>query len=302
MVLSRFFSKSKPIVFLSLVGYLSIHFWVHAFQASAQLGLIDVSKYVVLLLLFFGVNFIVKRNKLNRKNAYAALFFSLLCTTFPEFYLDLNYLFAAFFVILALRRLISLKTQMETKKKIFDSALWFFVACLFQPFLLPLVLLVFLGVIQYTLYDAKNLFIPIIAWACGGLFVTAFYLWKTDEFVLFYQTYSAFGWNDFKQIWQSHAVAICILIPFTLFVFVLISKVINKAQLSLKTSLFILILAFVFMLTGWAFSAQNHAAGLGIAFIPLSMLAASSIEIKMKPIIKETVFWLLLVVSLLSFL
>lgn len=300
MLLSRFFGKSKPIVFLSLVVYISIHFWVKVWQTNSTSGFAVAGKYILLLLLFFGVNFIVKRNKISQQNAYSTLFFSLLCTAIPRFFIDFNYLIPAFFVVLGLRRIISLKTQIDTKKKIFDASLWFFVASLFQPYLSLLIVLAFLGVLQYTLYSPRNLFIPIVAWVCGGLFFTAFQLWQTDEWIFFYETYTQFGWNNFSAIWQNHQLTFSILIPLILFVFLAVSKVISKAQLALKASLILLVLAFVFVFLGWMFSSQNHAAGLGIAFIPLSMIASTSLEIRIKPIIQEIVIILLFLASLIG--
>lgn len=301
MMLSRFFGKSKPFVFLCLIGYLSLGFWISAMRSSLSLNWAVIGKYVVLISLLFGVNFIVKRNKINKQNAFAVFVFTMLSTFFPDFYLDFAYLIPAFFVVLGLRRLISLKTQIEPKKKIFDASLWFFIACIFQPFLLPLVLLVFLAVIQYTLYDPKNLLIPFIAWICGGLFFTAFQLWKTDEWIFFYELYTGFGWNNFSLIWQENTVFISAFTILSLFVLFGISKVINSAALALKTSLVMVLFAFIFILLGWMLSNQNTIAGLAIAFIPLSMLAGKSLEIKIKPILKEGLLWLFLGINMLIF-
>lgn len=301
MVLSKFFSKSKPFVFLILGLYISIHFWFSAAQSSASIKFVDAGKHSLLLVLLFGVNFIVKRNKINQQNAFAAFSFAMLATFFPAFFLDVNYLIPAFFVVLGLRRLVSLKTQVDSKKKIFDASLWFFVASLFQPYLLLLMLLVFLGILQYTLYDPKNLFIPIIAWVCGGLFFTAYQLWQTDEWMFFYSFYTDFGWSDFSAIWQANQLALGLLLPFVLFVLFLTSLVINKAQLALKTSLILLIFTFVIIVFGWMYSRQSHVGGLAIAFIPLSMLAGCSLEVSIKPILKEIILGLLLLVSIASF-
>ena len=300
MILSRFFGQSKPIVFLILASYLSIHFWVNTLQTSAQVKFTDAGKYILFLLIFLGINFIVKRNKINQQHTYAAFSMLILSTFFPAFYLNLHYLIPAFIVVLGIRRIISLKTQIDTKKKIFDASLWFFIASLFQPYLLFLLLLVFFGVLQYTLYNPRNLFIPIIAWVCGGLFYTAFQLWETDKWVFFYETYTQFGWNNFGAIWEKNKLILILLIPFLVWVLLGITKVISKAQLALKTSLVMLIFAFVIIFFGWMFSNQIEAAGLAISFIPLSMLAGASLEVKMKPIIKEILIALLIIASLIT--
>lgn len=300
MILSRFFGKSKPIAFLFLVLYISLLFWWNAIWFSHPLNWAIFGKYFLVLFIFFGVNFIVKRNKINSKNTFAAFVFSMLCMAIPQFYLNFDVLIPSFFVILGLRRLISLKTQIEPKKKIFDAALWFFVASLFQPYLTLLVLLVFLGVLQYTLYDAKNIFIPLIAWACGSLLFTAYQLWKTDEWIFFYDVYTNFGWNNLSLIWKNNIIFLCILIPFVLFVLWKVNLISSKAQLAKKYSLLFIVFSFFIILAGWLYSNKSEITGMAVSFIPLSMLAGSSLETKFKPIIKEIILWLLILVSIYS--
>ena len=204
--------------------------------------------------------------------------------------------------MLGLRRLISLKTQIEPKKKIFDASLWFFAASLFQPYLVLLMLVVFYAVVEYTLYDAKNFFIPLIAWICGALFFTAFKLIQTDEWQFFYEAYTDFGWNNFRLIWQENPLFICIFSLFSLFILFSIFKIISGVALALKTSLNLILLSFIVVLVGWAFAEKTQIDALGIAVLPLSMLAGNVFQLKIKPVLKEVLFLLLLVLSLSSFL
>lgn len=300
MILSRFFSKSKPIVYLCLVGYISLVFWWNAIRLSHPLSWATLSKYFLLLFLFFGVNFIVKRNKINYKNTFAVFVFSMLVMAVPTSYLDYNLLIACIFLVLGLRRLISLKTQIEPKKKIFDAALWFFVASMFQPYLILMIILVFLGVLQYTLYDTKNLFIPILAWACGGIFFSTYMLLTTNEWHFFYENYTNFGWSNIDLIWHNNKMFLSICCLFTLFVLVKVYLISTKAQLTFKNSILIIFLTFILSLVGWLFSNQNELTGIAISFIPLSMLAGLSLEAKFKPIIKEIILWVLILVTFYS--
>lgn len=298
MVLSRFFGKSKPIVYVCLTVGLSVLFFLYVAKQSSLLNIATWGNYIIFLLLFFGINFIVKRNKINYKNTYAVFVFTMLCMAMPGFFTNYTLLLPSFFVVLGLRRVLSLKTQIDTKKKIFDASLWFFVASLFQPYLMLLMLLVFIGVLQYTLYEPKNMFIPILAWACGGLFFTAFQLWQTDQWMFFYEYYTPFGWSDINEIWQDNMLFFILLIPFVLFVVWKNSQIISKAQLSLKTSLSLVVLAYLSVLFGWFFSNETNIAGIGISFIPLSMLAGSSLEHNLKPIVREVILWIILCICL----
>ena len=300
-MLSRFLGNSKPIVFLSLASYLSIHYWIDATATLNTSIFATIGKYLIILILFFGVNFIVKRNKINGTNAYAVFAFVMLITSIPSFYLDYSPLLAAFFVSLGLRRIISLKTQIDPKKKIFDASLWFFVASLFQPHLMLLMLVVFYAIIEYTLYDPKNFFIPLFAWLSGAFIFSAFHIINSDEWIYFYEKYQGFGWSNISLVWEVNRLFLSIYIIFSLFILIASSKILSKVALALKTSMLILIFTFLLISMGWFFTKQHDLSAIGVSLIPLSMLAGSVFQLKMKPVLKEALFAILIIFSFSSF-
>lgn len=87
---------------------------------------------IVLISSLFLVNFIVKKNGLTKISSFAILFFVLYLALFPSVFGNLKLVLANFFVILAIRRMISLQTLKSPKEKIFDASLWIFVASLFH--------------------------------------------------------------------------------------------------------------------------------------------------------------------------
>ena len=97
----------------------------------------------------FLTSFISKRNGLSRDSTYVAFFYFLLLIFFPSLLDDTNLILSNFFILLALRRLISLQTLKETKEKIFDASLWIFIAALFQFWSILYILLVFISIIFY---------------------------------------------------------------------------------------------------------------------------------------------------------
>lgn len=300
MLVFKLFAKSKPLPFILLVLYLSFLFWWKTWEVYPGIYLYSFIKYFLLLAIFMGVNFIVKRNKITKKNTYTVFVFTMLWTGLPESFLQGSHLIAAFFVVLALRRILSLKTQLDAKKKIFDASLWIFIASLSMPSTILLLLFIWVAVLQYTIYDLKNLLIPILAWLCGALFFTAFQLWKTDEWVLFYEIYPALQWNDFPWIWKNYTGKVLFLLFYILMGLWVTNLHIRKASLALKTSLQLVILSFIVLTLGWMFSHQSSWIGYGLACIPLSILVAKGFELKFKLILKEILLIGLLIFSLLG--
>ena len=172
-MISGIFGKTKPINYIILLGFLFLFYWfsqtvlVKDLYNSEELLL----QTLVLLVLLFGVlvlNFIVNRNQITNDNSYSILFFTLLIIIFPRSITDNNAILANFFLMLASRRLISLKSLKEIKLKILDATLWILVASLFYDWVLVFMSLVFIAIYIYEPKNIKNWLVP---------FVGAFVFW-----------------------------------------------------------------------------------------------------------------------------
>ncbi|WP_408065828.1 hypothetical protein [Zobellia sp. 1_MG-2023] len=120
----------------------------------------------VLSVLFFSVfivNFIVKRNKVTGANSFTILFYGLLMVVFPETLLDSNAIFCSFFLLLATRRLISIRSLKNIKFKIFDATIWVLVSSLFYDWALLFLILVLAAIYFYEPKNARNWFVPLAA-------------------------------------------------------------------------------------------------------------------------------------------
>ncbi|WP_339652803.1 DUF6427 family protein [uncultured Maribacter sp.] len=158
-MISSIFEKTKPINFIIVLVFLFLFYW------SVQFYLLDytftdieiVPSIVVLTILLFSVfvvDFVVKRNKLTGSNSYAILFFTLLFVVFPETLRDSNAVFTSFFLLLAMRRLLSIKSLKNIKLKIFDAGLWICISSVFYEWAILYLVLVFAAI---YIYDPKNI-------------------------------------------------------------------------------------------------------------------------------------------------
>ena len=126
-MITSIFSKSKSINFI-IVFFISLLAFLVArkgfidetitFQfIIKELG-IFFTCYISILLL----NFIVSKNSLTNKNNYEVLLFSLFLLAITQTTSHNNIILSNFFVLLSLRRIISLRSQTSIKKKLFDAA------------------------------------------------------------------------------------------------------------------------------------------------------------------------------------
>lgn len=176
-MISGIFGKTKPINFIIILGFLFLFYWFVHFVLYPQAYSTEelVLKFIVLSILLFSVfvvDFIAKRNQITATNSYAILYYALLIVVFPQVLLDNNGIFCSFFLLLALRRLISLKSLKSIKLKVFDATIWTLVASLFYDWAIVYLILVYIAIYFYEPKNIKNWLVPLI-----GIFVIGILLW-----------------------------------------------------------------------------------------------------------------------------
>ncbi|MGB5782821.1 MAG: hypothetical protein WBM42_13180 [Eudoraea sp.] len=178
-MISGIFGKTKPINFIIILGFLFVFYWfVHfvLYQNHYEPEQF-VIKFVVLGILLFSVfivDFIVKRNQITATNSYAILYFTLLIIIFPEVLLDDNAVFCSFFLLLAIRRLISLKSLKNIKLKVFDATIWTLAASLFYDWAILYLILVCIAIYFYEPKNIKNWLVPLTGILTIGIIVLCF--------------------------------------------------------------------------------------------------------------------------------
>ena len=164
-MISSFFSKAKPIHLVIVCSLLFLVFVIAKYyNIDDQFSLSLLFKQTVLLIVclssVFVLDFLASRNNLTKKNSYKILIFSLFIALLPQTILNSKLLIANFFVLLALRRIVSLRTNKEIKKKLFDAAFWISIATLFYFWSGLFFILIAAALILYRIVDVKNYIIP----------------------------------------------------------------------------------------------------------------------------------------------
>ena len=138
-MLTRFFSHSKPIAFAIISILFTMAFFIENFlsisvEVSASYIIKKTGLFFVFLFIIFLLNFMVKRNKIHKSNTYAVSIFVFLSIAFPELLRSSEFILSYLFLLLSMRKILSLKTNKDVKQKIFDSGFLLMISVFFNPF------------------------------------------------------------------------------------------------------------------------------------------------------------------------
>ncbi|WP_303685348.1 hypothetical protein [Nonlabens dokdonensis] len=161
-MLSSFFKTSKPIHFI--ITFLMV------FAASTYLVLSDpLMGWSYLWIPFTAVlsvalfHFITIKNEFISSNSYGLWMYSCLFITGLLFTREMNFYIAYLFLLLSLRRVLSMHTGKQMTKKIFDASLWICIACIFYSWSIIFFSILFISIIIHAFKKLNYWAIPCIA-------------------------------------------------------------------------------------------------------------------------------------------
>ncbi|MBC7847589.1 MAG: hypothetical protein H7Y10_13990 [Flavobacterium sp.] len=305
-MITSVFKKSTPlnlilVVFLMLVFFLIYQFqdlsWTNSLVSIFQKG----GLFVVLLGSIFITNFVAKRNGLSKDSSYTIFFYFLFLLFFPSSLDNANLILSNFFILLALRRLISLQSLKASKEKIFDASLWIFVAAFFHFWSILYIVLVFISIIFHVSRDYRNWVLPFIAFFSVAT-ITLIFLITFDiniiEFVKAHVT-TNFKLDYFTNNYQNGAFSIYLTIA--LFFVISMFASLSSKPLLLHSSFKKIITSFFIGIVIFVISDDKSNDLLLFTFAPLAMMATSHIEIKQLQLKQELVLAVLILCSLFTF-
>jgi len=302
-MITSLFRKSTPLNYSLVVILLLFCFFMSQLQHSNwanSLG-IKLTNLSILIGMLFVVNFIVKKNGLTKNSSYTILFYLLLLLFFPSIFSDIKLLLANFFLIIAMRRLISLQSLKAPKEKIFDASLWIFVASLFHFWCILFILLVFISIIFHVSRDYRNWLLPFVAFfTIATIFVLAAMIFDITWISHFLeQRKMNFQLDYFTNNYQNIALSIYV-VTALYFVFSMIFSVTNK-PLILQASFKKMIFAFFIGIVVFLISPEKNSTILVFTFMPLSIMATSNIEYSQSKMYQEIVSALFIILGFFCF-
>ena len=302
-MITSLFRKSTPLNYSLVVILLLFCFFMYQFQDNNLANEISLKIVIlaVLLGMLFVVNFIVKKNGLTKNSSYTILFYLLLLLFFPSIFSDFKLLLANFFLMMAMRRLISLQSLKLPKEKIFDASLWIFVASLFHFWCILFILLVFISIIFHVSRDYRNWLLPFVAFfAIATIFVLVAMIFDITWIAYFFeQSKMNFQLDYFTNNYQNIALSVYV-VTALYFVFSMIFSVTNKPlilQASFKKMIFVFFIGIVVFLI----SPEKNSTILVFTFMPISIMATSNIEYSQSKMYQEIVSALFIILTFFCF-
>lgn len=175
--------------------------------------------------------FVVSKNDITPSSSYALWVTAVLSLLYLTFNVTLSPIIALFFIMLALRRLLSLKTDHSTIKKIFDATFWIAIATIFYHWSALFYLVVYVAIFLYARNDFRHWVTPLIAMGCVWfLLFTYDYVWENQVVNTLMDSYQiTYLWsNDFIE---SQQVILLILVAIAVLgLLIYLSKLIDIQQ------------------------------------------------------------------------
>jgi len=304
-MISSFFGKTKPIGHIVLTIALFLLYFTNAFWAPEGLDLredlpVEAMSFAMLLLALVLINLTVKSEKLTEANTYAMLFFVLLCAIFPENLTHKNALLTNVFILMALWRLLSIKSVKLVKQKIFDASLLVAVASLFYDWALAFILLVFRVINIYDRKNFKNWLVPLVGVAT--VLVLSFTFLKINGNLAFFGEHYRFstGILQAQSLQEVVSTKALVYIVFVLLVALVLYLRWRRQGSGKLLQLRIVLMAFL-LGVGITLFTPVDAPPLMITYFPAAVLMANYFEGIKKPRLQDLILLAAIVFSLAVF-
>lgn len=306
-MLANLFSKSRPIGYVVIGLMLLFTYILHLVSDLSwlQSPTIIIEKSILFLLVVFSVlliQFITVKNHLAVNNLYSLYLYACFLTLFPTFYDDAQLIVANLFVLLALRRIISLQTLNEPKIKIFDASLWILFAALFESWTILYFAMIYLTIIWYASEDYRNWIIPFVALLTVAiLFYTYTLINQVDLPTFWIDNFNVgFNFNYFDNVYQNIGLSFFATVAVFFTVYQLTNlKSIATNQVTLYKNI---VLCFIIGVTIFILTPEKSNGLLVFTFFPLSIIGGNFIAKSTTYWVKETILTAMLAISLLLFL
>lgn len=118
--------------------------------------------YLVLFATIALFSFFVAKNNLTGRSSYKLLIFVVLLAIVPNSVISDKLLISNLFLLLAMRRVYSLRSKKRMKKKLFDAGFWIGMATIFYFPALLFFLWIPIALILFSIDDLKNWIVPLL--------------------------------------------------------------------------------------------------------------------------------------------
>ncbi len=282
-MLTSFFGKSNPINYLILGVFILAGYLLEIFSgnnASNSISIFFVYGVIGILIVvsMLLLDFIIRKNQLTKNNTFAILFFSCFLVMLPVIFLQQNILLANLFVLLSLRRIMSLRSDKNSSKKILDASIWISAASLFHFWSLLFFIPLWIAIIQKPNATYKQMLIPFIGFLAILIINTAFQLLLYDSFSWFWNWQEPISF-DFS-VYNAASILVPVTIILAFYVWTGVYRILKISTVQLKERPNYILLFYVSITSLFVAVTTPEKTGAELLFIlaPIAIIAANYIE------------------------
>jgi len=288
------------VFFITLLVFVTLKFQTYKGDLSFQFIGKEVLIFLMCLLTLAVVNFIVSKNNLTQNSSYKILLFSLFFAMIPFAMNSVNMLLSNLFVLLAIRRIISLRSLIKVKNKLLDASLFIAIASLFHFWAIAFILVVFAGLLFYSENKIKNWIIPFVGILTIAVLFVAYHIVVNNSFGDPWLYFEALDLDFSNYNTPKLIIGVTVLISFGLWASLFYIKNINKKLKTFRPSYIIVLVTAVVALAVAIVSPNKDGREFLFLFAPLSIIITNYIEVIEEKWFKE-LFLLALILIPISF-
>lgn len=283
-MITSIFSKSKPINFL-IVFFITLLAFIIArlVENSGETSALFIFKQFALFSLCYTsillFNFIVNKNSLSKNSNYEILLFSLFLLALYEATTHTNILFSNFFILLGLRRVMSIRSQTSVNKKLFDAAFWIAIAALFYFWAILFFILIIASLLLYTDNKINHWIIPFTGILTVFIITVGVSIVFNDSFFGAFKSLprTSFDYSGYNSL--RYLIAITVLLSFGIWSSVFYIKSIKQKKKPFRASFNTIIVAVLIGFAIVVFAPRKDGSEFLFMFAPLAIIVANYIEI-----------------------
>jgi hypothetical protein len=195
----------------------------------------------------------------------------------------------------------SLKTNSNIKKKVFDASMWICLAAIFEPWAILFFLVLFFGMGLYSVNQIKNFAIPFCGILAVGILLTIYRLLTDNALPSITEYLPTINFKNFSfnnAIMETESYLFLVIVSFGIVSFIV--KVFLKNRVKIPSSLVLILAAIIGVII--VFVNKNY--GLGeylFAFAPASVFLANFSETTKYHLLSNLLIGMLLFAVILQF-
>ena len=267
---------------------------------SVELLLKQGFLFGVCLTSLFVLDFFVSKNNLTKRNSYKILMFGLFVAVLPETIGDSKLLIANLFILLALRRIISLRSHKDIKKKLFDAALWISLATLLFFWASLFYILIFLALLLHSIIDVKNWIIPIVGILCVAVIAASYMIVMGINFEPYLHGFFDVSFDFTPLNSKRIIIATTILLSYGVWTSFYFLKNIKHQLKSYKPSFILVVMSSLIALVIILVSPYKDGSEFIFLFAPLAIMMSNYLELIPEKWFKESLIIVLIAVSVVN--